>query len=192
MVSKEGSKRPPSALTAVQGRGNREKAMRRQFSEEAIENNKLQVLKRKLEAGLLADGSGCWMWQGRTNESGYGEVAFRSVDYLTHRLAWTLYRGPIPPGLCVCHHCDRPACCNPSCLFLDTRAGNNADMVAKGRKRGSKGETNGRVLLTEKDVLEIRAMYRDGISVAEITEAFGVSYAAIWNIVHYRTWKHVT
>jgi DNA-binding XRE family transcriptional regulator len=45
----------------------------------------------------------CWLWT-------------RAVT-TAHRIAWTLTRGPIPPGLCVCHACDTPRCCNPTHLF---------------------------------------------------------------------------
>lgn len=57
----------------------------------------------------------------------------------THRWRWEDAYGPIPSGLCVCHHCDNPPCCRLDHLFLGTTAENAADMVAKGRWGGSWG-----------------------------------------------------
>lgn len=76
--------------------------------------------------------TGCWLW----SEGGlynYGVVNLNGVRYMAHRLSWLVFRGDIPPGLCVLHRCDVGECVNPSHLFLGTRTENNADKVRKGR-----------------------------------------------------------
>ncbi len=55
-------------------------------------------------------------------------------QWLHHRFVWTEHNGPIPKGMCVCHHCDEPACINPDHLFLGTHQDNMQDMINK--KRG--------------------------------------------------------
>lgn len=77
----------------------------------------------------------CWNWQAcRYGPMGYGRINIRvgqSVD--AHRAAYQLVRGSIPPGLCVMHTCDNPACCNPYHLKLGTRGDNNQDRHLKDR-----------------------------------------------------------
>lgn len=76
----------------------------------------------------------CVEWLGTRKESGYGVVSSGGRKYRAHRVVWTVCRGPIPPGMCVCHRCDNPNCINIDHLFLGTRKDNYDDMVAKGRQ----------------------------------------------------------
>jgi hypothetical protein len=67
-------------------------------------------------------------WQGR--------------DQGTHRIAWMVTHGPIPPGKWVLHHCDNPPCCDAGapgdpdsgCLYLGDHERNVADKVERGRQ----------------------------------------------------------
>jgi hypothetical protein len=74
----------------------------------------------------------CWAWRGY-RWLGYGRVNVGKMPRLAHRVAFELFHGPIPDGLCVCHRCDNPQCCNPGHLFLGTLTDNNRDMTEKGR-----------------------------------------------------------
>lgn len=81
--------------------------------------------------------TGCWLWIGSTNGTyGCANIDYKQVS--AHRLAWELFRGPIPEGQNVLHRCDRPLCVNPSHLFLGTQEDNLKDMTQKGRR--AKGE----------------------------------------------------
>lgn len=65
----------------------------------------------------------------------YGRIYFDRKTHLAHRVAKMIeIGGPIPDGLCVLHHCDNPACCNPAHLWLGTQKENVHDMIAKGRR----------------------------------------------------------
>lgn len=90
----------------------------------------------RLAAGLVRMPNGCLEWTGDTNAGGYGVIRVDGKQPLTHRFAWELTHGPIPPGIRVLHHCDNPPCCDAEkCLFLGTDADNVGDMMAKGRGR---------------------------------------------------------
>jgi hypothetical protein len=77
----------------------------------------------------------CWSWKGGRRRRGYGIFSAGGSQLLAHRMAWQLSRGPIPPKMFICHHCDNPPCCNPAHLFIGSAADNFHDMIMKGRAR---------------------------------------------------------
>lgn len=142
--------------------------------------------------------TGCWLWTGATNDgaSRYGKFmveshghAQRIVDF-AHRVSWRLHRGEIPDGMCVCHHCDTPACVNPDHLFLGTYADNTADMHAKGRASGGSmpGESHPNHKLTEEIV---RVILESTEPARVLDRRFGVSGGTCGLIRRGRSWKHI-
>lgn len=132
--------------------------------------------------------TGCIEWIGYRNLKGYGQLA-AGKKWLTHRIAYELKHGPIPPGMKVCHSCDNPPCCNEEHLFLDTDAGNSADMVTKGRSL--KGSKQPNAKLTAADVIEIRRRLATGESQSSIAKAFGVARVTISGIKLGKRWSHL-
>ncbi len=80
-------------------------------------------LAARLWSGALADDSGCWIWQ-RVRHAGYGRISFNGKSLLTHRVAYELVKGPIPPGLEIDHLCRVPSCINPDHLEAVTHREN--------------------------------------------------------------------
>jgi hypothetical protein len=97
----------------------------------------------KLKAKCTITESGCWDFNGFVHPSrgmehrgprwGYGTMSYRGNAMRTHKIAYTVTRGPIPKGMYVMHTCDLPRCCNPDHVKLGTPGDNSRDAAAKGR-----------------------------------------------------------
>jgi hypothetical protein len=53
---------------------------------------------------------------------------------------------------------------------------------------GRRGEDNSQHKLTKDDVLEIKALYGDGITQKAISDYFGVCTSTVWSIIHRQKW----
>jgi len=148
---------------------------------------------------------GCWIWTGSKNKHGYGRTKINGKHIFAHRLSWKIHFGEPSESLMVCHHCDNPACVNPSHLFLGTARDNRVDADAKGRtaigdRHWSKlnpdsiprGEKSGASKLKTKDVIEIREMYSPWkFGSHKIAKIFGVSKPTVRRVLNKKTWAHV-
>ncbi len=134
----------------------------------------------------------CWEWLGG-RAGGYGWARFEGKTWRSHRLAYRLEVGPIPEGMCICHHCDNPSCVNPAHLWVGTIADNNRDMTRKGRQVPSylPGELNGRSILTKNDVLEARRRHARGETAASLAKECGVSATTMQYAINGTTWSHI-
>jgi len=130
---------------------------------------------------------GCFIWDSCLDQKdGYGTVWFQGKQERVHRVVYELVKGPIPKGMCVCHHCDTPSCMNIDHLFLGTSKDNTADMWAKDRH--PKGEDHPASKLTEKQVTEIKGLLKNGKSHKKIAKEYGVCGNSIWNIKSGKAW----
>lgn len=89
-------------------------------------------IKERIESRIKKESSGCWLWTGCVNNKGYGSLSVLGRVEGVHRAYWSIIKGPIPEGNCVCHICDVPACVNPEHLFLGTYSDNMLDKIEKG------------------------------------------------------------
>lgn len=110
--------------------------------------------------------SGCWNWTKYRNEQGYGRVWLNGKLESAHRVAYTLFTGPIPEGIKVLHTCDNPQCINPAHLRLGTQQDNMIDATRKNRMRHK---------LSPADVLDIRRLRAEGMTYPKISALYSVS-----------------
>lgn len=129
----------------------------------------------------------CWVWQGGTDENGYGRVGYQSRSNIgTHRVAWALTRngGKIPTRW-VLHRCDNPPCCNPAHLFLGDVSANNRDRHDKGRTAGfiRTGAGHHAFVVTDEMRDAMRFQRATGATQRSIADAFGVSRGHVAKLV---------
>lgn len=138
----------------------------------------------------------CWLWTGRKNRQGYGDMMINKVRTKVHRVAYEIQIGPIPEGLYVLHNCpngDNPSCCNGRHLWVGTQRDNIRDMMAKGRGvfQNQRGESNPYAKLTADKVRTIRLRAASGQSPTSLSREFGVSLNTITMVVSRGTWSHI-
>ncbi len=130
----------------------------------------------------------CHVFTGSKDGCGYGMLRVdRQRVRRAHIVAWFLATGEWP-ALPVLHRCDTPACVRKACLFLGTRAENNADRDAKRRHIALRGSDHGNARLTEDAVRMVRASSRSG---ADLAAELGVSQTTLSRARSGLTWKHV-
>jgi hypothetical protein len=104
-----------------------------------------------------------------------------------HRVSYKLHCGPIPEGSVVRHRCDIPSCINPDHLEIGTQLNNIADR--EDRQRTARGVNCSKTVLTEEQVLEIRA---SKVATRFLAQKYGVSKSTIRHTRNGRYWKHLS
>lgn len=155
----------------------------------------MKSIKERFESKFLKVESGCFEWIGHlrgkaANNGRYGAFKIGIKNYLAHRVAYELYKNPIPTGYKVCHTCDNPVCVNPEHLFLGTHADNMADM--KSKHRGTIGEKGFNNKLKPWQVKAIRYFKRYGNYLnRELALLYGVSTTTVTHILNRKYWNHI-
>jgi HNH endonuclease len=141
------------------------------------------------------DPDACWEWKLHKDRDGYGMFSVKTKPVKAHRMAYSLFKGEIPPGMCVCHTCDNRACPNPRHLWLGTSAENTQDKITKGREaRGEsqsritkettpRGNKHGMTKLPDEELPDVFKLRTFGMSQEEIAIALGVSQGLIGGIL---------
>lgn len=107
-----------------------------------------------------------------------------------HRLVLEAFVGPCPEGMEACHNNGNRKDNRLINLRWDTGKANNHDKIAHGTD--NKGERHGHAKLTSQQVVEMRRMYRAGVSTRELCEFFGTHSRTIRKGLTGASWCHVT
>ena len=134
----------------------------------------------------------------RLNEEGYIEVTMGDKEHRTrirvHRLVAILFvENPNPELYNEVNHIDRNRA-NPRADNLEwtTHVDNVKYSYEKGGYDGVRvGSKNGRANLTDEQVIEIRRLYKEGVTQKELSVKYNVGWSTIHNIVFNLTWKHL-
>lgn len=132
-----------------------------------------------------------WKKNGRRaeNKTGIGYlqvrvmIAGRRYHVGAHRLVWTHFNGPIPPGKVINHDNGKKSDNRPQNLECCTPSDNNSHAHRTGLC-DQRGERNPSAKLSASDVEAIRARYTDGgVTMHQLGAAYGVSFKTISKIV---------
>lgn len=115
----------------------------------------------------------CWPWMGALNQFGYGVISMHpenTTRVVTRVMYERAYGVELTREQLVCHTCDNPICVNYAHLWVGDGSANQQDCVAKGR-HPTVGDK-----LTDQDVLDLRAGYVAGATVAELAKRYDINF----------------
>lgn len=135
----------------------------------------------------IDESTGCWNWTRKHDCKGYGRIIIARKQWLVSRLSWTLFKGEIPKGMHVLHHCDNPSCFNPDHLYLGTQKDNNRDR--DDRNRTCIGRAHPAHKLDEFKVREIR---KSDLSHSTLAKKFKVGNTIIGRVKRMESYLDVT
>lgn len=80
-------------------------------------------IQERIRSNVLVTEAGCWEWQGKVRNGGYGAIEIRAgIGRATrklraaHRVSYEAFVAPIPDGLQIDHLCRNRRCVNPAHL----------------------------------------------------------------------------
>ena len=79
----------------------------------------------RFEAKVRKEATGCWIWTGAKDGSGYGKFKGHDKVMTPHKFSYEdKTKSTVPKGKIVKHTCDEPLCVNPEHLVLGTYSEN--------------------------------------------------------------------
>lgn len=130
-----------------------------------------------------------------TSYKGYKKVGLyknkTQINKFVHRLVANEFVDNPFEKPCINHKDAVKGNNNAKNLEWCTNAENNAHANTNKLVPPRKGSLNGRALLLEQDVADIRLFYKKGLRLVDILKVYPVSHSTLSNIVKFRTWRHL-
>lgn len=111
-------------------------------------------------------------------------MTVKNKNASSHRVAYEVFKGPIPEGFLIRHVCDSPTCVNPEHLITGTVRDNTIDKLSRGRWKGNQK-------LTTAQVIAIKKLLHQKFLCRVIAEQFGVREVTIRAIKQGRNWRKI-
>lgn len=99
---------------------------------------------RIMDKVIINNVSGCYEWQGATNNIGYGMIRVSNSEGMktAHRALYEIANNThVPHDLCVLHTCNNYKCINPAHMKVGTRKDLSEAMIISGRHNFFGGTT---------------------------------------------------
>lgn len=128
----------------------------------------------------------CWNWVSNSkNRNGYGVLFVNGSKIFAHRFSFILATGMnITKDQYVCHHCDNPACCNPTHLFLGSHSDNMKDAAKKCRLPL---QISRRKLCID-EVVELKKLSKEGKSIRSLAVKYSLDRKTVRLILTGKTY----
>jgi hypothetical protein len=128
---------------------------------------------------IVGDENECWNWVAALDGKGYGQLRYHYKQYISSRLSWEVFKGPIPEGKLVLHKCDNRKCVNPNHLYVGTYSDNMGDRESRNRAPDA-----GRPIRHSHEYVEnIRQLHKEGNSQMAISRLLHISQSFISQVV---------
>lgn len=147
------------------------------------DNNPLNYLLDRIEV----DDNGCWIWQLRLDQQGYGKATWFNKNCSAHRLALFAINGEWPE--IACHTCDVKACCNPEHLYAGDRVSNAKDRYARG-PNNSPIEGRGNNIIGSNGPIAMFKLWELGWTQQEIADLFEVTNPTVCRAIKREQLRH--
>jgi len=132
----------------------------------------------------------CWLWTAGCDLDGYGLFKYYRKTRRAAQISMIITYGSIPKNCWVLHTCDNPKCVNPDHLYFGSPSMNSLDREKRNRGRDLKGSQNGFNKLVEKQVLEIRSLYKI-MTNKIIALKYKITPSLVSLIMNRKVWKHI-
>jgi len=128
----------------------------------------MSIKERFLDKVLVKGADECWPWLAAKDVAGYGRFWYEERMVPASQVAYKLFVGEVPKGLCVLHNCNHKYCCNPKHLRIGTQAENMGDLARAGNNP-----------LQKVDFKDARLLRENGWTLQAIADHFNSSKQAI-------------